>query len=135
MLRMRRFGSLVSLCALLTAQTPFTPCPAGIVTREPAAPTVEAGGVHEHHHATPPSATAHAVDNAVADAADLTVPRPAGHRGSCTMLARCDWVAVAAEAATSEPGRGCASGYVAALAGAPMAADPFSSTPPPRPVS
>jgi hypothetical protein len=130
---MRRLASLLSLCALLAAQTPFTPCPAGVVMdRDAAAPAAAApavaGAAAQHHHA--PAAAA-----AEAGAADLTVPAAPEHGGSCRMLARCEWVAVPTQPVGAEPLRGVAFVGTTGPGSAPSTVEPFSSTPPPRPAS
>jgi hypothetical protein len=134
---MRRFVSLISVCALLAGQTPFTPCPAAVVTDEGAAAPVAAAAArqHEHHHRAAATAVAGVANQTGADDADLTPPAAAGHGGSCTMLTRCDAVAVPIEPAASEPLRSLATASVATFGDAPATAELFSSTPPPRPAS
>jgi hypothetical protein len=134
---MRRFASLLSLCALFAAQTPFTPCPAGVVMDVAAAGAapVSAAGARPHHHEPAVAAAQLAAAPREAGVADLTVPAPPAHDGTCTMLTRCQWVAVPTQPAGSEPVRGVAFGSAAGSGRAPANAEPLSSEPPPRSVS
>src|SRR5688572_26860174 len=91
---MRRLVSLLSLSALLAGLTPFTPCPVARARDTPAAAPAAAEARH-HHHA---SAATRA-----AGSASVTMPGSRDYGGSCSMLTRCELVAVASEPIGSEP--------------------------------
>lgn len=126
---MRRLVSFIALSALLAAQTPFTPCSAAMTDdeRAPRAALAAAESAQHHHHAV--------AEAAVRGAADVNATVPPEHGPSCTMLTRCEWVAVPTEPIGSEPLRGFTFTSAGGIRGAPAAAERLAPTPPPRSVS